>query len=32
MKIADCAYSKDLTEVADNEPPHLDLHCLPSSL
>ena len=22
----------DLDEVAHNEPPHLDLHCLPSSL
>ena len=22
----------DLDEVAQNEPPHLDIHCLPSSL
>ena len=22
----------DLDEVAHNEPPHLDLHCLPTSL
>ena len=26
------ANSIDLDEVAHNEPPHLDLHCLPSSL
>ena len=26
------ANSVDLAEVAHNEPPHLDLHCLPSSL
>ena len=26
------ANSVDLDEVADKEPPHLDLHCLPSSL
>ena len=31
-KIAECANSVDLDEVAQNEPPHLDLHCLPSSL
>ena len=30
--IADFANSVDLDEVAHNEPPHLDLHCLPSSL
>ena len=24
--------SVDLDEVAPNEPPHLELHCLPSSL
>ena len=24
--------SVDLDEVAHDEPPHLDLHCLPSSL
>ena len=28
-EFADCV---DLDEVAHNEPPHLDLHCLPSSL
>ena len=26
------ANSVYLNEVAQNEPPHLDLHCLPSSL
>ena len=31
-KIAEFANSLDLDEVAQNEPPHLDLHCLPSSL
>ena len=31
-KIAEFANSADLDEVAHNEPPHLDLHCLPSSL
>ena len=31
-KIAEFANSMDLDEVAQNEPPHLDLHCLPSSL
>ena len=31
-KIADFANSVDLDEVAHNEPPHLDLHCLPPSL
>ena len=31
-KIAEFAHSVDLDEVAHNEPPHLDLHCLPSSL
>ena len=31
-KIAKFANSIDLDEVALNEPPHLDLHCLPSSL
>ena len=30
--IAEFANSVDLDEVANNEPPHLDLHCLPSSL
>ena len=30
-KIAEFANSIDLDEVAHNEPPHLDLHCLPSS-
>ena len=29
---AEFANSLDLDEVAHNEPPHLDLHCLPSSL
>ena len=32
MKIAEFANSVDPDEVAHNEPPHLDLHCLPSSL
>ena len=31
-KIAELANSIDLEEVAHYEPPHLDLHCLPSSL
>ena len=31
MKIVEFANSVDLDEVAHNEPPHLDLHCLPSS-
>ena len=31
-KIAEFANSVDLDEVAHNEPPHLDLHFLPSSL
>ena len=31
-KIAEFANSIDLDEVAHNEPPHLDLRCLPSSL
>ena len=31
-KIAECANSVDLGEVAHNQPPHLDLHFLPSSL
>ena len=31
-KIAEFANSIDLDEVAHDEPPHLDLHCLPSSL
>ena len=30
-KIAELADSVDLDEVAHYEPPHLDLHCLPSS-
>ena len=29
-KIAEFANCIDLDEVAHNEPPHLDLHCLPS--
>ena len=29
VKFADSVYPR---EVAHNEPPHLDLHCLPSSL
>ena len=29
QKIAEFANSIDLDEVAHNEPPHLDLHCLP---
>ena len=33
MKIAEFAEkSVDPDEVAHNEPPHLDLHCLPTSL
>ena len=32
MKIAEFANSVDLDEVAHNEPPHLDLHCLPCCL
>ena len=31
-QIAEFANSVDLDEVAHYEPPHLDLHCLPSSL
>ena len=31
-KIAEFANSVDLDEVAHHEPPHLDRHCLPSSL
>ena len=31
-KIVEFANSVDLDEVAQNEPPHLDLQCLPSSL
>ena len=31
-KIAEFANSVGLDEVAHNEPPHQDLHCLPSSL
>ena len=31
-KIAEFANSLDLDEMAHNEPPHQDLHCLPSSL
>ena len=32
MKIAEFANGVDPGEVAHNEPPHLDLHCLSSSL
>ena len=32
MKIVEFAYSVDPDEVAHNEPPRLDLHCLPSGL
>ena len=32
MKIAEFANSVDLDEVAHDEPPHLDLHCLPSNI
>ena len=32
MEIAEIANHVDLDEVAQNEPPHLDLHCLPSGL
>ena len=31
-KIAEFANGVDLDEVAHKEPPHLDLHCLPSNL
>ena len=31
-KIAEFTNSVDLDEVALYEPPHLDLHCLPSTL
>ena len=31
-KIAELANNVDLDEVAHDEPPHLDLHCLSSSL
>ena len=30
--MAEFANSVDLDEVAQNEPPHLDIHCLPSRL
>ena len=30
--MAEVANSVDFDEVAHNEPPHLDLQCLPSSL
>ena len=29
MKLSEFAYSRDLDEVAQNEPPHQDLHCCP---
>ena len=32
MKRMKFANSADPDEVAHNEPPHLDLHCLPSNL
>ena len=32
MKTIEFADSVDLGEVAHHEPPHLDLHCLPSGL
>ena len=32
IKIIEFANSVDPDEVAHNEPPHLDLHCLPSNL
>ena len=32
MKIVDFAKSVDLDEVAHNEPPHLEIYCLSSSL
>ena len=31
-KLADFANCVDFDEVADNEPPHIDLHCLRFSL
>ena len=31
-KIVEIANILDVDEVAHNEPPHLDLYCLPSSL
>ena len=30
--VAEFANNLDPDEVAHNEPPHMDLHCLPSSL
>ena len=30
--MAECANRVDLVEVAHHEPPHLDLHCLPSKI
>ena len=30
--MAEFANNVDLDEVPHNEPPHLDVHCLPSSL
>ena len=32
IKITEIANSVDLNEAAQNEPSHIDLHCLPSSL
>ena len=32
MKIAEFANRADLDELAHDEPPHLDLSCLPSNL
>ena len=32
IKIVEFANSVDSDEVAQNEPPHMDLHCLPSVL
>ena len=32
IRVAEFANSIDLDEVVHNEPPHLDLHCLPFNL
>ena len=32
IKLAELANSVDFDEVAHNDPPHTDLHCLPSSV
>ena len=32
LKLVEIGNSVDSDEVAHNEPPHLDLHCLPSNI